>query len=101
MGTAESLVLEIAELKATIQSLDQRLKKRLDELQGAIALGELDDYIADGDGAYELEGCRIKQMSRTSWTYSSAVKALKEQEEHEGVATRKVSSYLRFTLPKE
>ena len=100
MGTAESLVLEIAELKATIQDLDQRLKKRLDELQGAIALGELDNYIADGEGAYELEGCRIKQMSRTTWSYSSAVQALKEQEEHEGVATKKVTTSLRFTLPK-
>lgn len=101
MGTAESLVQEIAELKATIHSLDQRLKDRLGELQGAIALGELDDYIADGEGAYELEGCRIKQLTKTTWAYSGAVKALKEQEEHEGIATRKVSSYLRFTLPKE
>jgi len=100
MGTAESLVQEIAELKATIQDLDQRLKKRLDELQGAIALGELDNYIADGDGAYELEGCRIKQLSKTTWAYSNAVKALKEQEEHEGVATKRVATYLRVTLPK-
>ena len=100
MGTAESLVLEIAELKATIQDLDQRLKKRLDELQGAIALGELDDYIADGEGAYELEGCRIKQLTKTTWAYSSAVSALKQQEEHEGVATKKVATYLRVTLPK-
>ena len=99
MGTAESLVLEIAELKATIQDLDQRLKERLEELEGAIALGELESYFAEG--VYEVDGCRIKQLSRTTWTYSSAVKALKEQEEHEGVATRKVSSYLRFTLPKE
>ena len=101
MGTAESLVQEIAELKATIQDLDQRLKKRLDELQGAIALGELDDYIADGDGAYELEGCRIKQLTKTTWAYSSAVKTLKEQEEHQGIATKKVSSFLRVTLPKD
>ena len=100
MGTAESLVLEIAELKATIKDLDQRLKVRLEELEGAIALGELDDYIADGDGAYEVDGCRIKQLTKTTWAYSSAVSALKEQEEHEGVATKKVATYLRVTLPK-
>ena len=99
MGTAESLVLEIAELKATIQNLDKRLKTRLEELEGAIALGELESYFVEG--SYELEGCSIKQLSRTSWTYSSAVKALKEQEEHEGVATKKVATYLRFTLPKD
>jgi hypothetical protein len=99
MGTAESLVQEIAELKATIQSLDQRLKDRLEELEGAIALGELESYFAEG--AYEVDGCRIKQLSRTSWTYSNAVKALKEQEEHEGIATKKVATYLRVTLPKD
>ena len=99
MGTAESLVLEIAELKATIQDLDQRLKVRLDELEGAIALGELESYFAEG--VYEVEGCRIKQLTKTTWAYSSAVKALREQEEHEGVATKKVATYLRVTLPKD
>ncbi|MFZ9245022.1 MAG: hypothetical protein ACO27M_12430 [Vulcanococcus sp.] len=100
-GTAESLVHEIAELKLTIKSLDDRLKTRLQELEGAINLGELDDYIADGEGTYVCEGCSIKRLSKTTWTYSAAVKTLKEQEENEGVATKKVSTYLRVTLPKE
>ena len=99
MSTPESLVNEIAELKITINALEQRLKEKLDVLEGAIALGELDEY-AVGDGSFECHGYGIKRMEKTTYQYSDAVKTLREQEAAEGVATRKVSTYLRFNLPR-
>jgi len=99
MSTPESLVNEIAELKITINALEQRLKEKLDVLEGAIALGELDEY-AVGDGSFECHGYGIKRQQRTTYQYSQAVKTLREQEEAEGIATKKVSSFLRFNLPR-
>ena len=99
MSTPESLVNEIAELKITINSLEQRLREKLEVLEGAIALGALDDY-AVGDGSFECHGYGIKRMEKTTYQYSDAVKTLREQEAAEGIATRKVSTYLRFNLPR-
>lgn len=95
----EDLIQQISELKQAIKSMDEELKACMATLDEHRANGLLDSYESE-DGTYYVNGCRLLPVTRSSWSYSKAVKELQEQEQLAGIATRKETTYLRFDLPK-
>ena len=88
------------ELDAEKQKLDAIAEK----INDAIELGELDAIKTD-KGSYNLGALTISTVQRKTWEYSTYVnnkiKQLQEQEQVEGVATQKITSYNRYVLKDE
>lgn len=95
----EDLIDQISDTKQAIKLMEEQLKSYLATLDEHRANGLLDGYEAE-DGSYYVNGCRLLPVTRSSWSYSKAVKELQEQEQLAGIATRKETTYLRFDLPK-
>ena len=66
------------------------------QIQDAINLGELDALI--DKERYVYNGLSISVFERKSWKYSSAVDALREQEQFNGTATQTTATSYRFTV---
>lgn len=95
----EDLILQIKETKQAIKWMEDQLKECMAKLDEFRASGLLDDYEGE-DGTFYISECRLLPVTRSSWSYSKAVKELQEQEQLSGAATRKETTYLRFELPK-
>ena len=83
--------IEAIRLKRHAAALDSEANQLI---QAAIDLGEI--TLTDGklvDGPFT-----IQTVTRKTWEYTDAVKALQEQEVFEGVATLKQSTSFRYTL---
>ena len=83
--------IEIIRLERKLKALKAENAPRI---QNAIDLGEI--TLTDGklvDGPFT-----IQTVTRKTWEYTDAVKALQEQEVFEGVATLKQSTSFRYTL---
>ena len=80
----------------TQQSINE-LKTFLDNIRARLTnfrdLGIIDDKLSTDYGSATL-------ITRTSWTYSEAVKQLQELEQLEGVATKKTSAAWTIRAPK-
>lgn len=95
----EELIQQISDTKQAIKLMDDQLKAYMATLDEYRANGLLDGYECE-DGSFYVCDCRLLPVTRSSWTYSKAVKELQEQEQLSGAATRKEVTYLRFELPK-
>lgn len=80
---------ELKKLKAFVDSLKSQLCT-------TIELGEFEEY--EEDGRFNLPGLTIVSVQRGTFAYSKAVAALKEQEEFEGIAKKKVTSSYSFKV---
>jgi hypothetical protein len=96
----ESLIQQIRELKLTIKLCEEDLKGHLATLDEYRANGLLDQFEAE-DGSFYVLNCRLLPVTRSSWSYSKAVKELQEQEKVSGIATKQETTYLRFEMPKQ
>ena len=103
MTTAKDLINELVALRAERDDLDAREQFLKDQLQGAIALGELDSYETD-DGTYEFDNAKYIRCTRNSYKHSKdaekAIRTIKEQDIDSGLATRNVTIYYQLrTMP--
>ena len=99
MTAIEEMTQRVAMISASIKELEAEKSDLISQLSVAWSIGDLDQYIED-NGAAVVDSVRIERRSRTTWSYSSAVKALQEKEQHTGAAERKVTTYICVTDAK-
>ena len=90
----------VAIISASIKELEAEKSDLISQLSVAWSIGDLDQYIED-NGSAVVDSIRIERRSRTTWSYSPAVKALQEKEQHTGAAERKVTTYICVTDAKK
>ena len=94
----EELIQQISETKQAIKLMEHQFKVYMATLDEYRANGLLDVYECE-DGSFYVRDCRLRPVTRSSWSYSKAVKELQEQEQLSGAATRNETTYLRFEPP--
>ena len=95
----EELLSEAALIVHQIKGLERYKKHLTDAINYRIEEGDLEDF---RDGTQWKHGdLTVFHSTRRTWQYSDAVKTLKEQEEAEGVATRKVTIFTTLKLSGE
>jgi len=101
MTTAKDLINQLIDLRAEREELDAREAFLKDQLQGAIALGELDAHETD-DGIYEFDNARYIRCTRNSYKHSKdaekAIRTIKEQDIDAGLAQRNVTIYYQLRM---
>ena len=101
MTTAKDLIDQLVELRAERAELDAREEFLKDQLQGAITLGELDDYQTD-DGVYEFDSAKYIRCQRNSYKLSKetekAIRTIKEQDIDAGLAKRNVTVFYQLRI---
>ena len=101
MTTAKELINELVALRAERDELEAREAFLKEQLQGAIALGELDNFQTD-DGIYEFDNARYIRCTRNSYKLSSdaekAIRTIKEQDIDAGLAKRNVTIYYQLRM---
>lgn len=101
MTTAKDLINELVALRAEREELDAREAFLKDQLQGAIALGELDAHETD-DGIYEFDNARYIRCQRNSYKHSKdaekAIRTIKEQDIDAGLAQRNVTVFYQLRM---
>ena len=101
MTTAKDLINQLIDLRAEREELDAREEFLKDQLQGAIALGELDAHQTD-DGIYEFDNARYVRCTRNSYKLSKeaeqAIRTIKEQDIDAGLAKRNVTVFYQLRM---
>jgi len=101
MTTAKDLINQLIELRAEREELEAREDFLKEQLQGAIALGELDSFQTE-DGIYEFENVRYIRCQRNSYKHSKdaekAIRTIKEQDIDAGLAQRNVTIYYQLRM---
>ena len=91
MSTAQSLIDELLSIRSEREELDAREAFIKEQLQGAMALGEMDEYQTD-DGIYQFSNAKYTRCERNSYKLSkeaeSAIRTIKERDIDAGLATR-------------
>jgi hypothetical protein len=99
MTTAQELIDTLLQLRSEREELDAREAFIKEQLQGAMALGELDDYQTD-DGIYEFANAKYSRCERNTYKHSKdaekAIRTIKEQDIDSGLATRNVTIYYQL-----
>ena len=101
MTTAKDLINQLIDLRAEREELDAREEFLKDQLQGAIALGELDAHQTD-DGIYEFDNARYIRCQRNTYKHSKeaehAIRTIKEQDIDAGLAKRNVTVFYQLRM---
>lgn len=101
MTTAKDLINELISLRAERDELDAREQFLKDQLEGAIALGELDAHQTD-DGIYEFDNARYIRCQRNTYKHSKeaehAIRTIKEQDIDAGLAKRNVTVFYQLRM---
>lgn len=101
MTTAKDLINELVALRAEREELDAREDFLKEQLQGAIALGELDNHETD-DGIYEFDNAKYIRCQRNSYKHSKdaekAIRTIKEQDIDAGLAQRNVTVFYQLRM---
>lgn len=99
MSTAQSLIDELLSIRSEREELDAREAFIKEQLQGAMALGEMDEYQTD-DGIYQFSNAKYTRCERNSYKLSkeaeSAIRTIKERDIDAGLATRNVTIYYQL-----
>lgn len=99
MTTAKDLINELVSLRAEKDELEAREAFLKDQLQGAIALGELDEYQTE-DGIYEFDNAKYTRCTRSTYKHSKdaekAIRTIKEQDIDAGLAQRNVTVFYQL-----
>jgi hypothetical protein len=99
MSTAQDLISDLLQIRAEREELDAREAFIKEQLQGAMALGEMDGYQTD-DGTYEFGNARYVRCERNSYKHSkqaeAAIRTIKERDIDAGLAQRNVTIYFRL-----
>jgi hypothetical protein len=99
MTDVQEMTQRVAFISTSIKELEAEKSELISQLSVAWSIGDLDEYIDDKGNAV-VDSVRIERRSRTTWSYSPAVKALQEKEQHTGAADRKVTTYICVTNAK-
>jgi hypothetical protein len=101
MTTAKDLINQLIELRAEREELEAREDFLKEQLQGAIALGELDNHETD-DGIYEFDNAKYIRCQRNSYKHSKdaekAIRTIKEQDIDAGLAQRNVTVFYQLRM---
>lgn len=101
MTTAKDLINQLIELRAEREELEAREDFLKEQLQGAIALGELDIHETD-DGIYEFDNAKYIRCQRNSYKHSKdaekAIRTIKEQDIDAGLAQRNVTVFYQLRM---
>ena len=101
MTTAKDLINELVSLRAEKDELEAREAFLKDQLQGAIALGELDEYQTE-DGIYEFNNAKYIRCTRSTYKHSKnaekAIRTIKEQDIDAGLAQRNVTVFYQLRI---
>ena len=101
MTTAKDLINQLIELRAEREELDARESFLKDQIEGAIALGELDTNQTD-DGIYEFDNSKYIRCQRNSYKHSKdaekAIRTIKEQDIAAGRAQRNVTVFYQLRM---
>ena len=101
MTTAKDLINQLIELRAEREELEARENFLKEQLQGAIALGELDTHETD-DGIYEFDNAKYIRCQRNSYKHSKdaekAIRTIKEQDIDAGLAQRNVTVFYQLRM---
>jgi len=97
--TAQDLINALIEVKQQKEELEQKEAFLKEQLQGAIAFGELKDYQQE-DGIFQFPNAKYIRCERNSYKYSKdaerAMRTIKEQDIDAGLATRNVTTYYQL-----
>ena len=80
MTTIQDMTQRVSELSAAIKELESEKSDLISQISIAWSIGDLDEYLNDKGHAI-VDNVQIERRSRTTWAYSTAVKALQEQEQ--------------------
>ena len=101
MTTAKDLIDQLIELRAEREELEAREDFLKEQLQGAIALGELDTHETE-DGIYEFDNAKYIRCQRNSYKHSKdaekAIRTIKEQDIDAGLAQRNVTIFYQLRM---
>jgi hypothetical protein len=101
MTTAKDLINELVTLRAEKDEIEAREAFLKDQLQGAIALGELDEYQTE-DGIYEFDNAKYTRCTRNTYKHSKeaeqAIRTIKEQDIDAGLAQRNVTVFYQLRM---
>jgi hypothetical protein len=101
MTTAKDLINQLIELRAEREELEAREDFLKEQLQGAIALGELDTHETD-DGIYEFDNAKYIRCQRNSYKHSKdaekAIRTIKEQDIDAGLAQRNMTVFYQLRM---
>lgn len=99
MSTATELIAELLSIRAQKDDLEAQEAFIKEQLQGAIALGELDDFQKE-DGIYEFDNVRYMRCERNTYKHSKeaeqAIRTIKERDIDAGLAKRNVTIYYQL-----
>jgi len=97
--TAQDLIDALLQLREERADLDAKEAFLKEQLAGAIALGELDDYQQE-DGIFQFSNAKYTRCERSTYKLSKqadrAIRAIKEQDIDAGLAQRNVTTYWRL-----
>lgn len=100
MTAIQEMTRRVSEISSFIKQLEAEKSDLISQLSVAWSVGDLDDFI-DEKGNAVVDDIRLERRSRTTWSYSPAVKALQEREQHTGIAERKVTTYVCVSHVKQ
>jgi len=99
MTTAQELIDELLSIRNQRDELDAQEAFINEQIQGAIALGELDSFQTE-DGIYEFPNAKYTRCQRNTYKHSKdaekAIRTIKEQDIDSGLATRNVTIYYQL-----
>lgn len=99
MTTAQELIDALLAIRNERDELDAREAFVKEQLEGAIALGELDDFQTD-DGIYQFPNAKYTRCQRNTYKHSKdaekAIRTIKEQDIDSGLATRNVTVFYQL-----
>ena len=90
----------VSEISSLVKELEAEKSDIISQLSVAWSIGDLDEYL-DDKGNPIIDDVRLERRSRSTWSYSPAVKALQEREQHSGIAERKVTTYVCVSHVKQ
>ena len=101
MTTAQDLINQLIAIRSEKEDLEAREQFLRDQIEGSIALGEMDAYQID-DNTYEFDNAKYLRCERNSYKHSKnaerAIRAIKEQDIDAGLAQRNVTIYYQLRM---
>lgn len=99
MPTAQELIDELLEIRQRKDDLEAQELFIKEQIQGAIALGEMDSYQTE-DGIYEFDNARYIRCQRNTYKHSKeaeqAIRTIKERDIDAGLANRNVTIFYQL-----
>jgi len=99
--TAQDLINQLIAIRSEKEDLEAREQFLRDQIEGSIALGEMDAYQVD-DNTYEFDNAKYLRCERNSYKHSKnaerAIRAIKEQDIDAGLAQRNVTVYYQLRM---